>query len=49
MPKITFFFFNVTALLMGLYKMNTMGLLPTTTSDWAAFMEPKIIKEVLLD
>ena len=30
---------------LGIWKMAGMGLLPTSTSDWLAFMEPKKITE----
>lgn len=26
---------------LGVWKLNGMGLLPTATSDWLAYMEPK--------
>lgn len=33
-PKITFVAIHLAGLAMGLYKCNTMGLLPTSTADW---------------
>ena len=29
---------NVMAVCLGLYKVNSMGLLPTAQSDWLEFM-----------
>ena len=34
LPKITFVIIHMAGLAMGLYKCNTMGLLPTSTADW---------------
>jgi len=33
-PKITFVAIQLAGLALGLYKCNTMGLLPTATADW---------------
>lgn len=41
MPKFVFLFLQVVVMMLGVYKVNAMGLLPTTTSDWLAFLEPK--------
>ena len=32
---------NVMAVGLGLYKVNSMGLLPTAQSDWLEFMEDR--------
>ena len=34
LPKITFIALHLAGLALGLYKCNTMGLLPTSTADW---------------
>ncbi|EOD15896.1 hypothetical protein EMIHUDRAFT_256298, partial [Emiliania huxleyi CCMP1516] len=34
----TFVVLNLLAMSGALYKMNTMGLLPNTPSDWASFL-----------
>jgi hypothetical protein len=34
---------------LGLWKCNGMGLLPTTPSDWLAFLEPKQVFIVLMN
>ncbi|CAG8470499.1 8560_t:CDS:2 [Ambispora gerdemannii] len=41
LPKITFVLLQLLTMALGLYKCSAMGLLPTATSDWLAFMEPK--------
>mmetsp|Transcript_35601 Transcript_35601/g.117154 ORF Transcript_35601/g.117154 Transcript_35601/m.117154 type:complete len:178 (-) Transcript_35601:199-732(-) len=38
MAKATFVVLNLLAMSGALYKMNTMGLLPNTPSDWASFL-----------
>jgi len=37
--KLTFVALNMVAMCGALYKMNTMGLLPNTPSDWASFLK----------
>ncbi|CAG8661301.1 3979_t:CDS:2, partial [Acaulospora colombiana] len=44
-PKIVYVALQLLTMLLGLYKCFSMGLLPTATSDWLAFMEPKQILE----
>ncbi|KAF7732043.1 ER membrane protein complex subunit 4 [Apophysomyces ossiformis] len=41
LPKLAFIALHVLTMLLGIYKVNAMGLLPTTTSDWLAFLQPK--------
>ncbi|RKP25510.1 hypothetical protein SYNPS1DRAFT_15547, partial [Syncephalis pseudoplumigaleata] len=41
LPKLVFLLMNLLTILLGVYKLSAMGLLPTATSDWLAFMEPK--------
>lgn len=38
LAKLTFVLLNLVAMGGGLYKMSTMGLLPTTSSDWTTFL-----------
>ncbi|KAG0174359.1 hypothetical protein DFQ28_006658 [Apophysomyces sp. BC1034] len=45
LPKLAFIGLHVLTILLGVYKINAMGLLPTTTSDWLAFLQPKEILE----
>lgn len=33
-PKLTFIAMNLAGLALGLYKCNSMGLLPTSAADW---------------
>uniref|UniRef100_A0A1D1XNT7 ER membrane protein complex subunit 4 n=1 Tax=Anthurium amnicola TaxID=1678845 RepID=A0A1D1XNT7_9ARAE len=44
-PKFVYVFLQLLTMALGLYKCSSMGLLPTATSDWLAFMEPKQILE----
>lgn len=39
--KFVFFLGNVINIGLALYKCHSMGLLPTHTSDWLAFVEPQ--------
>lgn len=41
LPKLAFVGFQLALIAMGVYKCSAMGLLPTTASDWLAFMGPK--------
>ncbi|KAF9546467.1 hypothetical protein EC957_009680 [Mortierella hygrophila] len=41
LPKVTFVALQLLTILFGMYKLNAMGLLPTSHSDWLAFMDPK--------
>ncbi|RUS20082.1 LOW QUALITY PROTEIN: hypothetical protein BC937DRAFT_86397 [Endogone sp. FLAS-F59071] len=43
LPKLAFVGFQLALIAMGVYKCSAMGLLPTTSSDWVAFMGPKNI------
>ncbi|OBZ84204.1 ER membrane protein complex subunit 4 [Choanephora cucurbitarum] len=45
MPKLTFIGLHFVTILLGIYKVNVMGLLPTTVSDWLAFIPPKQVLE----
>lgn len=45
MPKLAFLGLHVVTILLGVYKVNAMGLLPNTASDWLAFIKPKEIIE----
>lgn len=39
--KMVFFLGNLVNIALALYKCHSMGLLPTHTSDWLAFVEPQ--------
>jgi hypothetical protein len=41
LQKLAFVGAQLLCLGIGLYKCQSMGLLPTTTSDWLSFLEPK--------
>ncbi|ORX58827.1 DUF1077-domain-containing protein [Hesseltinella vesiculosa] len=43
--KLAFIGLHIVTIGLGIYKVNTMGLLPTTTSDWLAFLPPKHVLE----
>ncbi|KAF9918364.1 hypothetical protein BX616_009157 [Lobosporangium transversale] len=40
-PKMTFVAMQILTILLGMWKLNSMGLLPTSHSDWLAFLDPK--------
>ncbi|KAF9583067.1 hypothetical protein BGW38_010327, partial [Lunasporangiospora selenospora] len=44
-PKLTFVAMQILTILLGMWKLNAMGLLPTSHSDWLAFLEPKTALE----
>ncbi|PKC06072.1 transmembrane protein 85 [Rhizophagus irregularis] len=44
-PKLVYVILQLLTMALGLYKCSSMGLLPTATSDWLAFMEQKQILE----
>ncbi|KAG4108644.1 DUF1077-domain-containing protein [Neocallimastix lanati (nom. inval.)] len=44
-PKLTYIALSIAQLLVGLYKCASLGILPTTTSDWLTFEEPKTFLE----
>lgn len=39
--KLVYFFGNLVNVALALYKCHSMGLLPTHSSDWLAFVEPQ--------
>jgi hypothetical protein len=41
LPKVVFILVQIIPILMGLYKCQAMGLLPTATSDWLAWLRTK--------
>ncbi|KAJ2632603.1 hypothetical protein H4R22_001138 [Coemansia sp. RSA 1290] len=41
MQKLAFVAINVAGVLFGIYRLSIMGLLPTTSSDWLAFIPAK--------
>jgi len=46
MPKLIFLALNLAWLLVGLYKMSTMRLLPTTSADWSGTVVWKELMEI---
>jgi len=44
-PKLVYVILQVLTMALGLYKCSSMGLLPTATSDWLAFMDQKQVLE----
>ena len=42
--KIIYLLGNIALLVMALYKCQSMGLLPTSPSDWIEFVEHKEVK-----
>ncbi|KAL4208578.1 hypothetical protein CU097_009685 [Rhizopus azygosporus] len=45
LPKLSFIGLQVIVVLLGIYRVNSMGLLPNTASDWLSFIKPKEILE----
>ncbi|KAG1466933.1 hypothetical protein G6F55_000169 [Rhizopus delemar] len=45
LPKLSFIGLQLIVILLGVYRVNSMGLLPNTTSDWLSFIKPKEILE----
>jgi hypothetical protein len=45
-PVLVFVLMNSANFALGVWKCGSMGLLPTTTSDWLSFMEPKSMLEL---
>ncbi|CDR88625.1 related to EMC4-member of a transmembrane complex required for efficient folding of proteins in the ER [Sporisorium scitamineum] len=41
LPKVLFILCQLAAIALGLYKCWSMGLLPTETSDWLAWRQPR--------
>ncbi|KAF9584504.1 hypothetical protein BGW38_006208 [Lunasporangiospora selenospora] len=42
LPKLAFIALQIMTILLGMWKLNAMGLLPTSSSDWLAFLDPKV-------
>ncbi|KAF9187897.1 hypothetical protein BGZ51_000992 [Haplosporangium sp. Z 767] len=42
LPKLAFVAMQILTILLGMWKLNSMGLLPTSHSDWLAFLDPKV-------
>jgi hypothetical protein len=40
--KLVYFWGNIVSVALALYKCHSMGLLPSHTSDWLAFVEPQM-------
>jgi len=43
--KFIYFLGNIVNIALALYKCQSMGLLPTHSSDWLAFVEPQMRME----
>ena len=43
LPMLTFILIQAGNFLLGVYKCSSMGLLPTASSDWLAFMEKPLV------
>ncbi|KAI9263781.1 hypothetical protein BY458DRAFT_514368 [Sporodiniella umbellata] len=41
LPKLSFISLQVIVILLGIYRVNSMGLLPNTASDWLSFVKTK--------
>ena len=44
LQKFVYLLGNLLCLGLAVYKCQGMGLLPTTTSDWLAFVEPQKVR-----
>ena len=44
--KLVYLLGNVMAVGLGLYKVNSMGLLPTAPSDWLEFMDDREVESL---
>ncbi|KAE8740909.1 hypothetical protein FOCC_FOCC013577 [Frankliniella occidentalis] len=47
MQKLVYFLGNIVGMLLALYKCQSMGLLPSHSSDWLAFIDPPVRLENL--
>jgi len=47
LQRLVYFIGNLLALALALYKCQAMGLLPTHTSDWLAFIQPPQVRSAL--
>ena len=45
MPMLMFVGVQLICMFMGLYKLNSMGLLPTTSADWLSYLPSRIYEE----
>ncbi|KAJ3156230.1 hypothetical protein HDU86_003994 [Geranomyces michiganensis] len=45
LPKIVYVLMQCGCVALGVWKCGAMGLLPTSSSDWLAFLEPKKVLE----
>jgi hypothetical protein len=44
LPKLAFVGLQIATMGLGVYKLGAMGLLPTSHSDWLAFLPPKEVR-----
>lgn len=47
--KMVYLLGNVMAVGLGLYKVNSMGLLPTAQSDWLEFMDDREVRTIAIE
>lgn len=40
LPKVVYIALNLAGMLLGIWKLNTLGLLPTHASDWVSSLSP---------
>ena len=48
MPKLAFVVLQLLIITLGLWKCQSMGLLPNAQSDWLAFLDDKLPMERVL-
>lgn len=46
-PRVVFCLIQAVGLLFAVYRVNTMGLLPTHASDWISILKAPVVKERL--
>ncbi|KXS18386.1 DUF1077-domain-containing protein, partial [Gonapodya prolifera JEL478] len=48
LPKIIYVALQLAVIALGVWKLSSMGLLPTAQSDWLAFLQPKQVGNCLV-
>ena len=48
LQKVVFILANLVGIALAIYKFNSMGLLPTSQSDWLEFMEAREVGGVMV-
>ena len=49
LQKVVFILANFVGIALAVYKFNSMGLLPTSQSDWLEFMEAREVGGVMVE